>query len=29
VMIAERLRRVLTNVEGTRVRVRHRDIGNA
>jgi len=29
VMIAERLRRVLTNVDGARVRVRHRDIGNA
>jgi UPF0042 nucleotide-binding protein len=29
VMIAERLRRMLTNVDGTRVRVRHRDIGNA
>ena len=29
VMIAERLRRVLTNVDGTRVRVRHRDIANA
>src|SRR6266852_1568710 len=29
VVIAERLRRVLTNVDGARVRVRHRDIGNA
>jgi UPF0042 nucleotide-binding protein len=29
VMIAERLRRLLTNVDGTRVRVRHRDIANA
>jgi RNase adaptor protein for sRNA GlmZ degradation len=29
VMIAERLRRSLANVKGTRVRVRHRDIGNA
>jgi UPF0042 nucleotide-binding protein len=29
VMIAERLRRVLTDVEGARVRLRHRDIGNA
>jgi len=29
VMIAERLRGVLTNVDGARVRVRHRDIGNA
>ena len=29
VMIAERLRRALTDVEGARVRVRHRDIGNA
>ena len=29
VMIAERLRRALTNVDGARIRVRHRDIGNA
>ena len=29
VMIAERLRRALTDVDGARVRVRHRDIGNA
>lgn len=28
VMIAERLRRALSNVEGTRVRVRHRDIAH-
>ena len=29
VMIAERLRRTLAHIEGTRVRVRHRDIANA
>jgi UPF0042 nucleotide-binding protein len=29
VMIAERLRRALTDVDGARIRVRHRDIGNA
>jgi UPF0042 nucleotide-binding protein len=29
VMVAERLRRALANIEGARVRVRHRDIANA
>jgi UPF0042 nucleotide-binding protein len=29
VMVAERLRRALSNVPGARVRVRHRDIGHA
>jgi hypothetical protein len=27
-MVAERLKRALADVEGARVRVRHRDIGN-